>query len=225
MTSTILATFDRVDDAHRAIQDLTDSGFKRGDIGLALHDKDNVHDKIATDDDVSGGEGASFGATMGGVLGAVVGLGAIAIPGIGPIIAAGPLAAALGALAGAAVGATAGAVTGGVTASLLDMGVSEEDAHYYAESVRRGAALVSVTVHEVDRERAAHILERHNPIDIDSRVAQWKARGWEGFDPMADPYVAEPLADTRPTGVRDTDEDFDVDEDDYRRAVREYPRP
>jgi hypothetical protein len=217
MTSTILATYDTVEHAQRAIQDLTDSGFKRSDIGLALHDKYNVHDRLGTDDDVSGGEGASFGATIGGVLGAVVGLGAIVIPGIGPIVAAGPLAAALGALTGAAVGATTGAVTGGITASLLDMGVSEEDAHYYAESVRRGAALVSVTAHENDRERATSILQRHNPIDIDSRVAQWKARGWEGFDPMADPYTAEPLAEDHDLETYDPDEEYP------RTSVREYP--
>jgi hypothetical protein len=223
MTSTILATFDHVEDAHRAIQDLTDSGFKRSDIGLALHDKYNAYDRLATEDDVSGGEGATFGATVGGVLGAVVGLGAIVIPGIGPIVAAGPLAAALGALTGAAVGATTGAVTGGITASLLDMGVPEEEAHYYAESVRRGAALVSVTAHEVDRERAASILRRHNPIDIDQRVAQWRARGWQGFDPMADPYIAEPLADADGEPYSD---DFDYDPDmEYPRSVREYPRP
>jgi hypothetical protein len=217
MTSTILATFDTEEQAHRAIQDLTDSGFKRSDIGLALHDKDNAYDKLATEDDVSGGEGASFGATVGGVLGAVVGLGAIVIPGIGPIVAAGPLAAALGALTGAAVGATTGAVTGGITASLLDMGVSEEDAHYYAESIRRGAALVSVTAHEGDRERAAHILRSHHPIDIDQRIAQWRARGWQGFDPMSDPYTAEPLAD-----AEGEDYEYDPDEE-YPRSVREYP--
>ena len=221
MTSTILATFDTVDEAHRAIQDLTDSGFKRSDIGLALHDKYNAYDNIATDEDVSGGEGASFGATIGGVLGAVVGLGAIVIPGIGPIVAAGPLAAALGALTGAAVGATTGTVTGGITASLLDLGVPEEEAHYYAESIRRGAALVSVTAHESDRERAASILRRHNPIDVDQRVAQWKARGWEGFDPMSDPYIAEPLADTKPSAAMH-DDDYDPDEE-YPRSVRDYP--
>lgn len=217
MTSTILATYDTVEQAQRAVQDLTDSGFNRSDIGLALHDKYNAYDRLGTDDDVSGGEGASFGATIGGVLGAAVGLGAIIIPGIGPIVAAGPLAAALGALTGAAVGATTGAVTGGITASLLDMGVSEEDAHYYAESVRRGAALVSVTAHENDRERATSIMQSHNPIDIDSRVAQWKARGWEGFDPMADPYTAEPLAEDN--GV----DEYDPNEEYPRTSVREYP--
>jgi orotidine-5'-phosphate decarboxylase len=153
MASTILATYDTVEQAHRVVEDLTNSGFKRADIGLALRDENNAYASHIGEEDVGGAEGASFGATVGGVLGAVVGLGAIVVPGIGPIVAAGPLAAALGALTGAAVGATTGAVTGGITASLVDVGIPEDEAHYYAESLRRGAALVSVTAHEADRER------------------------------------------------------------------------
>ena len=122
MTSTILATYDHVEDARRVIDDLTEAGFKRGDIGLALYDPDNKYENYVDDGDVSGSEGASFGASFGGVLGAVVGLGAIAIPGIGPIVAAGPLAAALGALTGAAIGATSGAVAG---ASVGDVGIRQ----------------------------------------------------------------------------------------------------
>ncbi|MAS38090.1 MAG: hypothetical protein CL610_29105 [Anaerolineaceae bacterium] len=219
MTSTILATYDHVEDARRVIDDLTEAGFKRGDIGLALYDPDNKYENYVDDGDVSGSEGASFGASFGGVLGAVVGLGAIAIPGIGPIVAAGPLAAALGALTGAAIGATSGAVAGGITASLIDMGVPEDETHYYAESLRRGAALVSVTAHETDRERAVAILQQHKPINIDQRVAQWRSRGWEGFDPMSDPYKAEPLAEGH------NHDEVEWDEEDYRRTVRDYPMP
>ncbi len=204
MTSTILATFDSVEHANAAISDLIGAGFKREDIGLALRDADNAYETYVADGDVSGGEGAGFGAIMGGLLGAVVGLGAIAIPGVGPIIAAGPLAAALGALTGAGIGAATGAVTGGITASLVDLGVPEEDAHYYAESVRQGAALVSVTAHDVDVDRATSILNSHNPVDIDQRVAQWRARGWTGFDPMTDPYTAAPLADSTTTSTTTT---------------------
>lgn len=238
MTSTVLATFDTVEHANSAITDLVSAGFKREDIGLALQDRENAYSTYAGagDGDVSGGEGAGFGAIMGGLLGAVVGLGAIVIPGIGPIIAAGPLSAALGALAGAGIGAASGAVTGGITASLVDMGIPEEDADIYAESVRQGAALVSVTAHDVDADRASHILRSHNPINIDQRVAQWRARGWTGFDPMTDPYTAAPLAggttattaeETLPTAddVLPADDALPLTEDEnYSGSVRRYTR-
>jgi uncharacterized membrane protein len=83
------------------------------------------------------------------------------IPGIGPLIAAGPI-------AGAIAGLTAGAATGGVIGLLRDHGVSEEEAEFYAEGVKRGGALV--TVHDVSEERAGEakrIFERHGAIDTE----------------------------------------------------------
>ena len=81
------------------------------------------------------GKGAGIGAAVGGVGGLLTGLGLMAIPGVGPVVAAGWLAAtAAGAVTGAAVGGAAGGIIGGLT----DAGVSEDDAHVYAEGVRRG---------------------------------------------------------------------------------------
>ncbi len=219
MTSTILATFDNADDAHDAIRDLTEAGFKRADIGLAMYDADKKYSQYA--DDVTGGEGAGIGAVAGGIFGAVVGLAAITIPGIGPVIAAGPLAAAVGALTGAGIGAASGVVTGGITGSLVKLGVPEDDTHYYAESLRQGAALVSVTAHEVDADRASYILREHHPIDIDKRVAQWRARGWDSYDPMVSPFTAEDrtaLEAQRDDSVLTPDEEAE----EYRRAIRHY---
>ncbi|GAB4514604.1 MAG: hypothetical protein OHK0046_16950 [Anaerolineae bacterium] len=214
MASTILATFDSIEHARDAVRDLTDSGFDRSDIGLAVYDVNNEYGDYVSED-VKGDEGAGFGATFGSIFGALVGLAAITLPGIGPVIAAGPLAAAFGALAGAGVGAAAGAVTGGITASLIKMGVPEEEAHYYAESVRRGSALVSVTATEFDAERAERILQTHNPVDLDRRVAQWRARGWNNsFDPKVDPYTAEDLTSERETYETNPDSG----------TVRRYPR-
>jgi hypothetical protein len=98
------------------------------------------------------------------------------------------------------IGAAAGAVTGGVTASLIDMGVPDEEADSYAESLRRGSALVTVTVHEDRVQNAIDILRRHNPFDIEQRVTQWRMRGWQGFDPKSDPYTAVDLAEERKQG-------------------------
>lgn len=223
MTSTILATFDDTAVARSAIEDLTEAGFKRGDIGLAVYDADEEY----TDAD-----GASVGGLFGAVFGAAVGLVAITIPGVGPVIAAGPLAAAFGAVTGAGIGAVAGLATGGLTDWLVGMGIPEEDAHYYAESLRRGAALVSVTAHQSDVDRAVHILQSFNPVDMNRRVTQWRNRGWSGFDPMVDPYTASPLAEEDhedDDGLWD-EETYPAEADDRRReeeptSVRIYPGP
>src|SRR5688572_5637412 len=150
MSETILAVYDTLDTAHSAVRDLTGSGFDRADIGVAARDY-NSADWGDVNDDVTGSEGSGFGALVGGLTGVVMGLTAITIPGIGAIIAAGPLAAALGAATGGAIGAVAGAATGGLVASLVDLGVPGEDAESYAEHVRRGGALVSVTVKDESR--------------------------------------------------------------------------
>jgi site-specific DNA-cytosine methylase len=117
---------------------------------------------------------------LGGLL---IGLSAALIPGIGPVLAAGPLAAALGGLAGAGVGALAGGVAGGLLGVLGSMGVPEERARLYTEAVRRGGVLV--TVHAEDytlAEQARDILQAQGAIDIKERVAEWQKTGWNESD-------------------------------------------
>ena len=220
MTSTVLATFDHIDDANDAIQDLMESGFNRSDIGLAVYDRDNKYVE-----DISGAEGAGIGAVAGSIFGGIIGLAAITIPGVGPVIAAGPLAAAIGALTGAGVGAASGAITGGITGSLVKFNVPEDETHYYAESLRQGAALVSITAREFDVDRAMHILHEHNPIDIDKRITQWRARGWDGYDPKVDPFTAEQRAEVNAEYNMDVETPLvtpDDEVEEYRRAVRHY---
>lgn len=209
MRETVLALYDDLETAQAAVRDLVAAGYERSNIGLAVNDAEgrysrHVHagdEDVAVsrldEEDVSGSEGAGFGAIIGGLTGIVAGLTAITIPGIGPIIAAGPLAAALGGATGGVIGAAAGAVTGGITASLIEMGVPDNEADYYAESLRRGSALVTVTVDEEQAQNAIDILRHHNPFDIEQRVTQWRMRGWQGFDPKADPYTAVDLAEDR----------------------------
>jgi hypothetical protein len=143
------------------------------------------------DDRPDDGSNAAAGAVTGGVVGGAAGLAAslmgLAIPGIGPIIAAGPI---VSLLTGAGVGAVAGGLIGGLT----DMGVSHGDAQYYAEAVRRGGALVTVRADDARAERAAEIMRNHGAVDIERRAEQWRQRGWSGFDEKAQPYTAEDLA-------------------------------
>jgi hypothetical protein len=144
-------------------------------------------DRDGRADDASG---AAAGAVTGGVVGGAAGLAAslmgLAIPGIGPIIAAGPI---VSLLTGAGVGAVAGGLIGGLT----DMGVSRSDAEYYAEAVRRGGALVTVRADDARAERAADIMRSHGAIDIERRVARWREHGWTGFDEEAPPYTQEQM--------------------------------
>jgi hypothetical protein len=144
-----------------------------------------VENRDGAVDDASG---AAAGAVTGGVVGGAAGLAAslmgLAIPGIGPIIAAGPI---VSLLTGAGVGAVAGGLIGGLT----DMGVSKSDAEYYAEAVRRGGALVTVRADDARAERAAEIMRAHGAIDIERRAEQWREHGWTGFDENAQPYTPE----------------------------------
>jgi hypothetical protein len=153
--------------------------------GLTAADNARMRDDVA--DDASG---AATGAVTGGVVGGAAGLAAsligLAIPGIGPIIAAGPIVAAL---SGAGVGAVAGGLIGGLT----DMGVSKEDAEYYAESVRRGGALVTVRADDARAERAADIMRDHDAVDIERRADQWRERGWTGWNERAAPYTGDEI--------------------------------
>lgn len=192
MTRTVVALYQNLEMAENVVRDLVDAGFTRDTISLVANDAQGVYadryvDTVETtidydDEDVKPGEGAGFGA----VVGALVGLGVALIPGIGPVLAVGPLAAAL--MAG--IGAAAGAVTGGVVASLVDFGIPEEEAHVYAESLRRGATLVSVTTDDVASARAEDILNRHHPLDVEERADFYRSAGWDEFDHEGEPYAA-----------------------------------
>jgi hypothetical protein len=113
----------------------------------------------------------------------------LAIPGLGPVVAAGWLAA-------TAVGAAAGAATGGIVGALTQAGVSKEDAPLYAEGVRRGGTLVSARVPDADRARLDAILNQ-SAVNLRDRSAMWQKSGWKTFDPDSQPYDAEQVRKER----------------------------
>jgi len=196
MAKSVVGIFDQRSDAERAVRDLLDNGFRREDISLiAGNPSDEPSQSIMTSSEgmSSTAAGAGTGAFVGGLGGLLVGLGVLAIPGVGPVIAAGPLATTL-------LGAGVGAAAGGLIGSLLDIGVPEEEAGYYAEGIRRGSTLVSVsTDDEMMIDRAVNIFERHNAIDIDRRVEEWRKSGWTGYDPKAKMLSKEiPVQQTAP---------------------------
>lgn len=196
MAKTIVGSFDSFNEAQEVVRDLQQIGFSRDDVSVIANNATGQYSSTyattegqATPGTVSDtGAGTATGAAAGGVLGGaaglVVGLMGLAIPGVGPIVAAGPIAAAL---AGAGVGAVAGGLIGGLTG----VGVSEDDASYYAESVRRGGALVTVRADDSRADEAASLMRNHGAVDIERRVEQWKQEGWTPRDPAT--YSADRL--------------------------------
>jgi uncharacterized protein (TIGR02271 family) len=170
---TIVGLFDHFSEAEAVVRDLERAGYDRGTISIVASEQ--VRSTVrTTTNDVSAAEGAGTGAVVGGVTGGMAGLIAslagLAIPGVGPVLLAGPLVAAL-------TGAGVGAVAGGLIGALTTAGVPEEHARYYEEGVRRGGTLVTVSASDADADRVMDIMNRHSPVDIEERAAAWRRSG------------------------------------------------
>lgn len=197
---TIVSLYDDIEDARDVVEDLVDEGINRDNISLVARDVEGSYGSyLESDYRRSEGEevgeaaagGAVGGAVVGGLTGVLVGLGAFAIPGIGPVIAAGPIAAGL-------TGAAVGAVTGGVLSALVEWGIPEEEAEYYAEGIRRGGTLVAARVADERVDAVVDVMEAYDPVDIERRVSYWRSEEeWTGYDPEADPYGPEEISEYR----------------------------
>lgn len=157
MARKIVGAFNTEQEATRAIEDLKQQGYSTDDISVIAKDRDDVNavtDETETKAPEGLASGAATGGLLGGVTGLLAGLGALAIPGIGPIVAAGPIAATL---TGAAVGAGAGGLVGG----LIGLGIPEDEAREYDEYVEEGRILVMVEV-EDDRSGSVYDTFRRN---------------------------------------------------------------
>lgn len=183
MTTTLTRSYDRYADAKTVVSDLKSAGFTDSDISIVANkESDSVMDGVAT--------GAGVGAAAGGTVGLLTGLGLMAIPGVGPVVAAGWLAATA---VGAAAGAAAGGATGGLIDAMVDSGVPKDEAHVYAETVRRGGTLVSVRTTDANRATATAILDRYRPVDLAARRTAYETFGWTSFDPKAPPYPRDEM--------------------------------
>lgn len=149
--------------AEQIVGQLKSANFSNNDISVLFPDKDSTRD-FAHEKNTKAPEGAVTGASTGGVVGGalgwLVGIGALAIPGVGPFIAAGPI---MAALSGAAVGAAAGGIAGG----LIGLGIPELEAKRYEGKVREGNLLISVhTDNSEEINRAKDIFKRAGAQDI-----------------------------------------------------------
>lgn len=175
--TTIVCVFDSTAEAQKAIQDLVKAGVPKEEISLLSNDSKGEYASLLKDPDATkkttGSVGANVagGAAIGGLGGLLLGLGALAVPGIGPVLAAGPIAAALG-------GAAVGAAGGGIVGVLKDSGVPDEDASFYTEHVRRGGTLVSIRTDRSMEDKINDVLVRHNAVPVDDRMEEFRRSGW-----------------------------------------------
>ena len=196
MTTTISRLYDNYSDAQAAVTKLEAAGVPHSDISIVANNSDGWFDgkKDRDGDGVddraeAAGTGAGVGAGLGGAAGLLAGLGLLAIPGLGPVVAAGWLAA-------TAVGAAAGAATGGLVGALTQAGVSDDEAPLYAEGVRRGGSLVTAKVADGDKARLEAILDTSS-VNLRDRSAAWQKSGWTGYDPASQPYGADEVRKER----------------------------
>ncbi|MBV1757681.1 MAG: general stress protein [Dethiosulfatibacter sp.] len=141
----LIGIFDTEHEAINVIKRLKEIGYREDDITVIAKDNEKMEriddqtdvDTEAQDDGSKVGAGAAIGGAVGGLAAALPALGLLAIPGIGPILAAGPIAVILG-------GAVAGGVAGGLIGALTEMGISDEDAKEYKHQIEQGKIIVMV---------------------------------------------------------------------------------
>lgn len=159
---TVVGLFDSIEDANRAASELRQEGIDSSQISILAGNESNRYgDYVSTDSGTKDAASrAGTGAAIGGGLGLVAGLAALAIPGFGPVIAAGPIAAAL-------TGAAAGAATGGLIGGLTAAGVSETDARLYEKRLRDGGVLMTVRTTDSMSDEVADIMDNNGARDVD----------------------------------------------------------
>lgn len=197
MTKTITRLFDDYSDAANAVSELERLGVPHDDLSIMANKRDHSDRDGGTSDmneDGDVGRGASVGAAIGGVGGLLAGLGLLAIPGLGPIVAAGWLASTA---VGAGIGAAGGAATGGIVGALKQAGHSDDEANVYSEGVRRGGTLVSARVDDSLALEAKAVLERNRSVDAATRGSAYRQSGWNAFDENAPVYTDDEVANER----------------------------
>lgn len=157
-TKTLVTTYEDLRIAEQVVHRLHDAGFARDDIGWvakASNGDEIAHGGASTVGDAAI-EGAEVGGALGGLAGLLLGFAALAVPGIGPVVVAGPI---LSALAGLSVGAVAGSIID----ALVHVGVPRAEAKRFADQLKVGGAIVTLTVDDMEEEERALAILRGEP--------------------------------------------------------------
>ncbi|BBB93124.1 MAG TPA: hypothetical protein PKA28_01180 [Methylomusa anaerophila] len=153
---TVVGIFNSHDDAEKAVNALRSQGFGIEEINIVSKNKSTRNrENQYFEDDVT--DGALTGGTLGGIGGLLLGAGALAIPGVGPVLAAGPIAAAL-----------SGAVAGGIAGGLIDWGIPAEAGKHYEEQVAKGGILTVIRTSENKVQQAAQVLRQYGAKDVET---------------------------------------------------------
>ncbi|HQE05153.1 MAG: general stress protein [Tepidanaerobacteraceae bacterium] len=161
MVITVVGVFDSRDQAERAVAELRQSGFDTNEISIVAKEQQGQDTQADTTMGMGMGtvaDGTTTGGVLGGLAGLAMGAGALAIPGLGPVIAAGPIA-----------GLLSGAATGGIAGGLIDWGIPEEQGRKYEEEVKKGKILAAVRAHEGKVDAAAEIFRRNGARDVNTQ--------------------------------------------------------
>lgn len=158
VAKTVIGVFDSRDQAEKAVNEMRDSGFDTNEISIvAKDDRQQTADNQDAGMDLGIGDGTATGGAIGGLAGLALGAGALAIPGLGPVIAAGPIA-----------GLLSGAATGGIAGGLIDWGLPEDRGRHYEEEVKKGSILAAVTTEEQNINDAANIMRSWGARDVET---------------------------------------------------------
>jgi hypothetical protein len=222
---TVVALYDHFSDARDAVAASIEAGASPDRVTLLANSAAGDHPTLVTNPSFAREEyaensekqpgaltGAEFGIGIGGTAGVALAATELMIPGIGPL-------AAIGTLAVAALAAAGGGIVGGIIGALTSHGVSNKDAHLYAEGVRRGATLAAIVVDESQVEQITRIAKTHNAVDIGKRSDHWIAEGWVSFDLNAHPLTAEEVQ-----AIRER-EDAAGHEAEHHHVIRHYFHP
>ncbi|MET0723123.1 MAG: hypothetical protein ABWY64_20200 [Tardiphaga sp.] len=204
MLITVCRLYDSYADANRVVVGLEAAGIPLAETSVISNNSDswyrtgqaaNVMNlrKQETSGDAAAGskfEGAAIGVAIGATVATAASLVTmLALPGVGAVVGAGWLAALLGSMA-------IGGATGGLLGALTNAGISPEDAHVFAEGVRRGGTLVAARLSPADVPRVEAMMNQ-SAVKLDERCDLYRKSGWQAFDPSARPYTADQVRSER----------------------------
>lgn len=152
----VISTFSSRDAAEKAVGELRQKGFDQ-DISIIAKDENREKNQYTTMNNENITTGTATGGVLGGLAGLAVGAGALAIPGIGPLIAAGPIA-----------GLLSGAATGGIAGGLVDYGIPQDRSKFYEEKVKQGSILATVQADDNKINEAADVLRKNGAQDVET---------------------------------------------------------
>ena len=154
--STVIGVFDNQRNAENAVDEIRDAGITDDNISIIAKEDQIQHEGgRGNNDDLA--DGAATGGAIGGLAGILAGAGALTIPGVGPIIAAGPLAAGL-----------TGIAAGGLAGTLVDMGIDEERGQHYEKEVEQGNILATVEVNQGQADDVASYLRSNGAREVET---------------------------------------------------------